>query len=547
MSSLSASGFSDFFVESVNNVISNIPNSQLCPDFYLANAYKTLNLSKIDFVYFSVQDVHSAILSLSNSNCFDVYNINSFIIKSSSYCISEVLCHVLNICLDCGFFPDKLKVTKVIPVYKKGKKDVFNNYRPISLVPMLSKVFEKLISMQIINFLEQNKILSEKQFGFRKNRSTIDAVMSFVQNCLEGKEKKLFVGAKFYDLSKAFDTVDHNTLLLKLDVLGFSSLAVKLIKSYLNNRVQCVYFNNSFSDFKSVPNGVPQGSILGPLLFILYINDLPANINSDILSCCLYADDVCLTVTSKIDIDVDVSSLYSSDVLTDWCCSNKLSLNENKTQELNIFYDHCRKIEPVKFLGIVVQNDLKWQSHINYIIPKINKGIFMIRKLSSTVSTDVLLSIYYGYLHSHLSYGTLIWGNSSYANCLFVAQKKSVRLICKMPFRHPCKELFIKLGLMSLPSMYIYQCLLYVKRNFYSFKLNSDVHNYNTRKNQNIKQELYIYSKTANSFKNTSVKLFNKLPLSIRSLTYNEFKSVIKAILIKNCFYDLNEFIGFEF
>jgi hypothetical protein len=486
-------------------------------------------------------------MSLSNSNCYDVYNINSVIVKSSSIYISEVLCHLINNCFSTGYFPDKLKVTKVIPVFKKGERNSASNYRPISIVPTLSKVLEKLISLQIVEYLDANQLLSKSQFGFRKNHSTVDAVMSFVQSCLEGKENKLFVGAKFFDLSKAFDTVNHSTLLLKLKWLGFSQSAILLIKSYLDNRIQCVLFKGCFSDFKSVCNGVPQGSILGPLLFILYINDLPSILNSEILSCYLYADDICLTVSSIVQNVADISCLFKSDLLLQWCYSNSLSMNMTKTQELNILYDHNQATESVKFLGIYLQNDLSWKSHISYVLAKVNRGLFMIRKLSSSVSYEILLSVYYGYIHSHISYGAIIWAKSSYSNSLFIAQKKAIRLISKVPYRFSCRELFIKLGILTLPCIYIFQCLLYVKKNLTSFRLISDVHSYNTRHCTDIMRDYCSYSKTLHSFKSISVRLFNKLSEDVRNLNDSKFRIVIKEFLTSNCFYSVEEYLSYNF
>lgn len=331
---------------------------------------------------------------------------------------------------------------------------------------------------------------------------------------------------------------------------GFSPLAVALIKSYLADRVQSVYFNNTFSNFKSVQNGVPQGSILGPLLFIIYINDLSFNMNTESLNCYLYADDVCLTLNSPIGLDTDISALYNSKILTDWCCSNNLSLNINKTQELNIHYGHNQAplaSEPVKFLGIVIQNDMEWHSHIRYLIPKINKGVFIIRKLSYMVSTEILLSVYFGFIHSHLTYGTIIWANSSYTNCLFVAQKKAIRLICKVPCRKSCRELFVKLRVMPLPCIYIYQCLLFIKYNISNFKTNADIHNYGTRHCTDIKKDFCQYSKSLNSFRCLSIKLYNRLPLSIRSLSNIAFKTVVKDLLIRNSFYNIDEYINHNF
>jgi hypothetical protein len=364
-----------------------------------------------------------------------------------------------------------------------------------------------------------------------------------IQNCLNCKENNLKVGAKFYDLSKAFDTVHHSTLILKLKSIGFTLPAISLIESYLSDRKQSVFVNNSFSSLNYVKFGVPQGSILGPLLFLIYVNDLPKAIETESVKCYLFADDVCVTSASE-----DKILNFPSDILKDWCDANLLTLNLEKTQELNVSYNNkLVQNDPVKFLGIIIQNDLSWKSHINYIIPKVNTGIFLIRKLNRIVSTDVLLSVYYGYVHSHLTYGTILWANNSYCNSLFSAQKQALRAIFKSPYKSHCKPLFIKSNIMSLPCILIFQYLLFVKKNEHIFKLNSELHSYNTRHNKDIVKPYCSYSKTLKSFKCVSVKLFNKLPGNIRTLSLSQFKGKVKNLLIRECFYTQDEYLDYSF
>lgn len=540
--SLSADGFNNFFIDSVQEVIDCIPNSTHDSNYYLVNAYSDVPKNVFSFQHVSVEEVYSAILSLSNSNCLDVYYTNSGMIKVSGFYVSETLAHIFNNCLDSAYFPCELKLTKVVPVHKKGGKNQYNNYRPISIVPTWSKVFERIISNQILKFLDSNNLLSNCQYGFRKKLSTCDAVLKFIQNCINGKENKFSVGAKFFDLSKAFDTVCHQTLLNKLQKIGFSKLAVNLIGSYLEHRTQTVFCRNRFSSFDNVNFGVPQGSILGPLLFILYINDLPNVITSDCTKCYLYADDICLCVSAN-PVNSDVNNLFRTNLLTDWCNANKLSINLAKTQNLDISYG-SHNGDVVKFLGIVLQNNLSWQSHVSYISSKVAKGIFIIRKLQHTVSEEILISIYYGFIHSLLSYGTILWGNSSAASSLFVSQKRAVRLICKVAPRTHCKPLFTRLNIMTVPCLFIFQCLLYVKNNLSNFSLNSDVHSYNTRNCDNLRTDYCAYTKTLNSFNSISAKLYNKLPSKIKNLEMKCYKQKLRHYLIQNCFYSVNEFLN---
>jgi hypothetical protein len=302
-----------------------------------------------------------------------------------------------------------------------------------------------------------------------------------------------------------------------------------------------VYFNNTFSEFEQNNFCVPQGSILGPLLFIIYVNDLPHNIKSDSLNCLMYADDICLSVRSQSKDTIDIS--FNANLFIDWCNANRLSLNLDKTQDLLISYDSKVKLQSVKFLGIMLQNNLSWQSHISYIHPKVSRAVYMIRKLNHTVSTEVILQVYYAYIHSHLTYGTLLWANNYLSNSLFILQKQAVRLMCKAPHRAHCKDLFVQLKIMSLPCIYIFQCLIYAKKNLQNFTLNSGTHCYNTRQHYDIHKTPCHFSKTLNSFKITSIKLFNKLPVDFRKSSLTIFEKKLKDFLKTSCFYSIDEFL----
>jgi len=387
------------------------------------------------------------------------------------------------------------------------------------------------------------------QFGFRKHRSTTEAVLMFIQDTLEAMERKQCVCSKFFDLSRAFDTVSHDVLIEKLKYFGFCDNAVALIGSYLSNRQQAVYFNDLLSEFKLTPHGVPQGSILGPLLFIIYVNDLPYNVLDVNVSCFMYADDVCLNFKTHKNIQNNIIN-NTVDTMVDWCKANKLALNLGKTQNLEITYDSSKNVQtPVKFLGVIIQSNMKWNSHIDYIVPKVSKGIFMLRKLKLIVSTDVLLTVYFSYVHCHLLYSSILWANCNYAKSLFVLQKRAVRLISGVPPRTHCRPIFKRLCVMPLACIYIFQCLLFVKSNLSLFTCNKDVHNYATRNRNKIQTEFCQYATTQASFKYNAIKLYNKLPVNVNELPLNNFKIVTKKFLLDHCFYSIEEFFesGVEF
>ena len=303
-------------------------------------------------------------------------NITS--LHSSKY-IAQPLSYICNLSLKEGIFPEELKIANVIPLFKKDNAMVFNNYRPVSLLCTLSKVFERMMYNRLMDFLNENKILFEYQFGFRKNHSTQLALTFLMDKLINSIENGDHVIGVYLDFSKAFDTVDHTILLNKLNHYGIRGAALNWFQSYLLNRKQFVTYNGSKSCTKELKCGVPQGSILGPLLFLIYINDL-AGICKHIMPI-FFADDSNLFVNGT-DLKVMESQL-NDDLcsVSTWLKVNKLSLNIDKTQfmmfsrkkyknhnvDLKIEGQSIDKVHHTKFLGIIIDDNLNWKNHVNYI------------------------------------------------------------------------------------------------------------------------------------------------------------------------------------
>lgn len=536
--------FNKYFVECIENISHNIPPSIKHHSYYLKKCDDVYpNRPAFMFREFTVEEVFKTINDLSNSSCLDFYGLNSAILKLCSSHICEVLTFLFNQCVAQSIFPDIFKLSKVIPVHKKGPKHQCSNYRPISIIPIVSKVLERLVHKQIVSFLEDNKLFSERQFGFRPNQSTIKAVLSLVNDCYDGLENRNNIVFRSFDMSKAFDTVDHGVLIDKLLFYLSNDSAVNFFKSYLTNRQQTVYVNGTFSKNLQVMNGVPQGSILGPTLFILYINDLPINLSGLNSHCFIFADDLGLNIRARSCAEAGSILENKTNIVQDWCHANKLCLNAEKVQDLTLNLQKPRGENSVlKFLGIFVQSDLKWFSHIDNVSNKLAKGLFMIRSLVGSVSPDILLCIYYAYIHSHLSYGIQLWGNVGYSKMIFVLQKKAIRLICGVPAQTHCKPLFISLGVLSLPSMYILSVLLYIKLNLNMFSTMADTHEHNTRHRNNITIKRCVFSSTQNSFEYQGIMMYNALPENVKELPLNKFKMYLKKVLTKNCIYTLSEF-----
>ena len=405
-----------------------------------------------------------------------------------------------------------------------------------------------LLNKQITSYFENNNLFTN-QYGFRPHHNTIEAIVKFVEKCFNELENSKQIYGRFYDFTKAFDTISHSTLLEKLKFYGFSNSSIVFLNSYLTDRLQSVYFNGNMSNFKSVKHGVPQGSVLGPVLFIIYINDLPSSIADECLDTFMFADDLALGISQNNCNSLNEKLHEISVRVQDWCNVNKLKVNENKTVDL--YFSVSRRNpdlhKSVRFLGIFLQTDLGWRSHVDYLANKISRGIFMIRILRQTLLRESLILIYFGQIHSHLSYGTLLWGHHASTHKLFILQKRAVRIICGVSSRAHCKPLFIELGILTLPSMFVLDCLLYVKQNLINCKACCTNHNYSTRNSSDIYLQKCKYSITMNSFLYISYKFYNYLPDNIRNLSLNVYKRTLRAVLMANPLYSVDEFFTLKF
>ena len=325
--------------------------------------------------------------------------IGNLIVKGVAKEIVHPLTAIFNLSLSTGKVPDNLKIAKVIPIHKKDDKEIFSNYRPVSVLPCFSKILERLVFNRCTEFIENNKILNAKQFGFRVHHSTSMAIMQVVDKINDAVEKNETTIGVYLDLSKAFDTIDHDILLHKLDYYGFRGIVLDWFRDYLSKRTQYVSYNDSKSDLKTILCGVPQGSILGPLLFILYINDITNT--STLLDFLLFADDTTILYSSS-DI-VSKIPLVNRELteVSNWFKANKLSVNATKTNymimgtqymtsmedegvsNVDIILDNTKlqRVDNTKFLGVTIDENLSWKNHIDGITKTISRNIGMINKL----------------------------------------------------------------------------------------------------------------------------------------------------------------------
>ena len=397
------------------------------------------------FTDVSREEVLLIIKKLQNKKSSGFDNISNSIIKQTGDILASPLSMIINDCTREGIFPDSLKIAKIVPIFKKGSPWEVGNYRPISLLPAISKIFEKVINNQLTEFLEDNDILPKTQFGFRKNRSTTNAVELLVQEIQKSKRKKEKAAAIFVDVSKAFDCCNHTIILSKLKSIGLSHSGIKLFESYFSNRFQAVQIDGVISDLVKIEMGVGQGTILGPTLFSLYLYDLPAHLDSTTIQ---FADDTTVYVTGKDNNDLKQTAERELLKLSQWMKDNGLTINESKTKMIQFLgtnleislngipITRCGPSEIEKsfnFLGIILDNNLTWKYHIEKVISKLNKGRYALFKFRNCLNKRSKSLLFNSFINSHLRYGISLWGAAKGPTLkkLTTTQKSCIRLLSR--------------------------------------------------------------------------------------------------------------------
>ena len=349
-------------------------------------------------------------------------------------------------------YPDPLKIAAIKPIHKSGNKKDIKNYRPISILPLINKLFEKLIVSRIDSFIERNNILCDSQFGFRRGKDTEQATLKLL-DCVTKVLQEGSLGAiMFLDFSRAFDTVDHATLLYKLDRYGIRGVALDLISSYLSNRKQCVYLNGAYSNKLDVSIGVPQGGCLSPLLFLLYTNDI--NFLDRNLKLTLFADDSTYTCSNACLVALADEINNYLNLILDWSHSNKLCLNIQKTKCLT--FGHNRNLIPriqlggipvetvdnYKYLGINLDNKFNYHFHLNVLKSKLASLNLLAVRSKDFLTLKSGLTFYNSLVQSAVCYGISVWGAPLIDDCPIARKVKRLqnRLIFNL-FGHPHENL----------------------------------------------------------------------------------------------------------
>lgn len=514
------------------------------------------NPQSIYFAPVSLEEVNDVIDSLKNKNSAGFDGLTSNIIKNIKDSILVHFVYLINKSVIHGQFPNILKLASVIPIFKKGCPKDVENYRQISVLSSLSKIMEKIVYNRIASYTESKNMITESQHGFRSNKSIETASFHLLEYVYKHLDQGQYVVSLFLDLSKAFDTVDKDILEKKLSHLGIRGNIQSWLISFMSDRSLVVKLQESNSEVYDVLLGVPQGSVLGPLLFMLFVNDLPHHISHGRVT--MFADDTTITVASKCLEELQQKVATIIDEVNSWCQRNRLILNNDKTVCLNFnihkpiphnltFNNNLNISDSTKFLGTHLDPQLTWTLHTDHVCNKLNSAYFAILQMKSSLDVNGLLNIYYALAYSHMSLNILSWGSTKEIERIFINQKRIIRLIFGMKFRESCRDVFKEKGILTLPSIYILKCLTFVKQNLHIFQKSNENHSYNTRHGDLLSIPKHRTTTFKLSPLYNCIILYNSLPNEIKCITrYENFKKAVKQFLLVNAFYTVTEYINRE-
>lgn len=541
----------------LNEFFASVGEMNVMTDHHVSNVPTNGPIASMVLLPVTEDEVAKVLKQLPSKKSTDVNGVSVWLLRECWAHLVSPLTSLVNASFESGVFPSALKAAKVIPIFKKGDPLEPSNYRPISILPAFSKVYEKLFLDRLLGFLDRHRIFSLDQFGFRKGKSTVDAIESFVSRIVDSLERKNPTLSVFLDLSKAFDCVEHSSLLTTVEEYGIRGVPLSWVASYLNGRTQKVQVANHLSDSIPMGRGVPQGSILGPVLFLLYVNNLSSAVRSGQIT--QYADDTTLCCSAKSNSELETQTFVELNSVIQFFSELNLKTNETKSKYINFTRGTSRleapptvmagdsvleEVDCTTFLGIIIDNDLTWSCHLEKTCNKVSSSIFALRTLSKYCPQTILRTAYFGLIYPHITYGIVLWGGCADIEFLrlFRLQKKSIRIIGKMQHRESCRNAFREMNLLTLASVYILETVLFCK-----FKCDlvqgSDVHEYNTRGRElyrTAQNRLQLADRLPSQ---VGVKLINGLPESIRNEPSPAvFKGRLKRFLTHHAFYTVGEF-----
>lgn len=537
-----------YFANLGKELAGDILKSLNIPNQLPRNVEKT-QLNSFTLLDTDYKEVHDVLFALKSESAPGWDNIPTKFLKLAHMEVIPVICHLANLCFTHSIFPKQLKLSVVTPVFKNGDLYDVNNYRPISVLPSISKILERLINRRLISYLNKYELLSDSQYGFRSGRSTEDAVTALTTLITEQVDRGNKCVAVYLDLKKAFDTVCVPILVKKLENIGIRGGPLALFKDYLSNRTQKVKIGAYISNESNIDFGVPQGSVLGPTLFLIYINslcELKLN-NAKIFS---YADDTAIVFSNKTwdKLRTDVESGLS--VVTQWLQSNLLTLNAQKTNymcytiynstqppsDFNVTLIHpdtskninLNKVSKIKYLGVQIDQRLSWFSQIDVLSARTRKLIWIFKNLRHVASQELLNKIYIILGQSILNYCIPIWGGAAKSKFIEIerAQRALIKVMYFKPYRFPTDMLYSQSQLLTVRKLYIIQSILKVHK---KLAYNPNITKNKRRKHSVVKVKTSKTCFARNQYERRSARIYNLLnkTLNIYPMHNHECKKAL--------------------
>ena len=467
------------------------------------------------------------------------------LLKHISCKIIAPLTELINLSFRSGDFPNSLKLARLIPISKGGNPKEASNYRPISSLPFWSKIIERCIYNRLVSFTNKFSILSEAQFGFRRGTSTSDALIALTENIYNSLNERCHHISVLLDLKKAFDTVDRSILFKKLFSNGIRGAPLSLIQSFLTNRSQFLVNGNSRSSDMVIECGIPQGSILGPLLFLFYVNDLPKVSSS--LQTILFADDTIVSLPHDNSPEATILLNTELEKVMKWTQYNRLTINIAKTQMVNFsnrtFDDRDENFIKLgvenlqfsnlcKYLGINMDHKLKFSNHIDGVAGKIARSTGIFYRIKHLLPLDARIKFYYAYVYPFLSYCVVVWGGtySTHLECLRVQQKRLIRMIVDATRLSHTSEHFYELKILKFDDIYRYHTAIYLNKNLHKFPCN---HSFGTRNRNMLVPTFHKLSQTQHAVSFMGPKIWNDLPENLKNInSTSKFKFSLRNYLL---------------
>ena len=551
---ISPDRFNSHFINITKNLDCNFKNK---PDNFLWKGPKSRYVFK--FHHISFQDIQLYLNSMTNKHGNDILGMDIKLLKIACPVISKSLAYVVNSSLDNGIVHDDWKKARVTPVYKnEGEINDENNFRPISVISHIEKMIERFVSDQIIKYLEDHAFISIDQSAYLKRHSTQTSLHRVIDDWLEQIHDNSLTGACLLGITKCFDSINHEMLLKKLEMYGITGNELDWFSSYLKNRKQMVFFQEDSSDFQEVYSGVPQGSVLGPLLFLLFINDV-ANSTTEGCALNMYADDVIIYTSAETSDELQMKLQLCFDNVHQWYNMNRLTVNKKKSAvmvigskaqlqslnldqfSINLDSNKIEFVNKAKYLGLLVKDDLSWDDHILQLCKTMNYYVNVLRRLNKIFPKQLLLKIYKSYVQSNLDYGLSIWGCTTEGNLDRVQriQNFCARIMCKnydyintrgIDLVNSLKIQTIRQRRDYFLSVLMFKAIHGLAPHYLCNDVTMvvDVHGYNTRSSENMNLYVPKYTKEIckRSFAYKGSMLWNDLPDEVKeSSSLDAFKS----------------------